>query len=453
MGQAAAVLAKLRLATGGFVSDGSSVEFDGRGWWAGDGDSGGAGVSRLAWGVLPPAAVAARFGIIKRDGASVATGAGKGKAQRAMGKGQDQAAAAVAKLQAWVDGSLVARAAILVGIEADNALGVALLKLSQRQALRAAVYLEYGNGRRGFKSRQVFHGRGQRPSDTSIDEAAAVATAAAWSAWCEYSALCGDELTAAARRHLAGYAWRAAFASLNREAAAGSGATVGRHAGQQAAGVPVAESAGTLAVERESLQRWAELSGVLPDTAQAIARRAVASFVWRSLVLSKGRGAGAAAARTASIQRARLLIRLVHGQDLATAARLAGYASGASALETLHKSKSIHTLKAAAGVEWRKLPGLARLVKLCRKAGLAAGRAVKLQRLAGSPVMANTPSARLWLAAVEQRAGAIVLSQSAKRALASAREAVAHNFDLALPGWRRGWNGRNGEASASVVAN
>ena len=89
-------------------------------------------------------------------------------------------------------------------------------------------------------------------------------------------------------------------------------------------------------------------------------------------------GRGQASRIGAARARFSVLARLVHGRDIATAARCAGFASGRAALESFQSGKVWARLAAAIGrrVSHRDL----RLVAVKRRAASAAGAAMRRQR-------------------------------------------------------------------------
>jgi hypothetical protein len=130
----------------------------------------------------------------------------------------------------------------------------------------------------------------------------------------------------------------------------------------------------------ESLNQWARDrqgrvfdSGADDDATARAQRRAVLKWI-ASILDCKATG------RTGAAERARFstLARLVHGRDIVTAARGAGFASGRACLESFRAGKVWHRLGAAIGArvtqrDKRLLAARARAVKL-------AIAAIKLQR-------------------------------------------------------------------------
>jgi hypothetical protein len=121
------------------------------------------------------------------------------------------------------------------------------------------------------------------PSNTSLDDAAASATAAMvravaqWEYVLDIDTLPGARVREPAiRRHLAGIGWRAAFNSLTCDA--GDGFT-GRVAGEMVPSVSLALDAGQLASQAASLQSWARGERTIEESAPTAARRALCSVV------------------------------------------------------------------------------------------------------------------------------------------------------------------------------
>jgi len=247
---------------------------------------------------------------------------------------------------------LLARSAWIAELlDGEQELGRVLMLLAGGRNFLAGARIGINdNGMAARAARYIFRLRGSLPSNTSMEEAAAAELVLQVSVW-EY--VLGLETLPAARlredaclrSHLAGCAWRAAFHSMTDDAAAESGATIGRQAGEQPGGVSLALTAGQIASQRASLEAWARGERMLEDTADATARRAVCCWLWRSIVPARAPGANMARERDGAIRRARFLIRLVHGASWADAARLAGYVDGAMASKKLAES---HTWAALA---------------------------------------------------------------------------------------------------------
>jgi len=178
----------------------------------------------------------------------------------------------------------------------------------------------------------------------------------------------------------AGVAWRAAIASLRHDAAEGA---AGRQAGEHFSGVSLALEAGQLESQRASLEAWARGERILEDTADATARRALSSWVWRPLVPGRAPGANAAREREGARRRAKFLIRLVHGNSWADAARLAGFADGGAASKSLANTETWAALARAQVAESGVHP-------------LAAGLRRAWWRPARAEVKARR-AARVWL--------------------------------------------------------
>lgn len=274
------------------------------------------------------------------------------------------------------------------------------VRLTDRgMAGKAARYVESGGrGRNGM----LFASRGRMPSDTSLDEAAAVAAAAVVEVLPVVSfALHGClgvnlvDITGAdiwergdVRGYLSGVAWKAAFASYTDDFTAESGATVGRKDKAEfmpGAGVPIALDAGQIATARASLT--AHFAGKPMEDHELVTRRAVCSWLWRSLVPSTvARGANEQRARAGAVKRARFLIRLVHRQPWSDAARLSGYQDGAAAAKALADGKTFLVLSAAAAADGKRHPTAAAL----RAMAARAWRVERAARRSARPVLRTT---------------------------------------------------------------
>jgi hypothetical protein len=315
------------------------------------------------------------------------TGTGKGTARaRAVGAGVDPDLAravheaALVERSGWV-------AELLAG---EHELGRALMLLAGgREFLGGRTVRLNGSGMAPRAARYLvnggagqFKGRGRTPSDTSLEDAAAAAAAElalqvrVW----EYALGIPGALPAARvredvciRSHLAGCAWRAAFRSLTDDAAAESGPTAGRQAAEQPGGVSLALTAGQIASQRASLEAWARGERNLVESHEAETVRALSSWVWRSLVPPPVAGAGANGERerAGARQRARFLIRLIHGATWADAARLAGYRSGLVAATALRLRHTWRTLGRAALLESDGHPVAVQLARAWQRAARA----------------------------------------------------------------------------------
>ena len=359
-------------------------------------------------------------------------------------------------------------------------------------AARAARYIV--NGGRG-----KFNGRGARPSQTSLDDAGAAAAVAIYTAWGEWASLFGEspEQFDLARHFLCGRGWRAAFASLTRDASEGR---TGRKAGQSEhdGGAAAPLDAAQLEVEKKSLEAWARDGqgrmfnpGDDDSAKERRARRRVLSWV-RGVLDIRAKG------RTGAAERARfsVIARLLHGRDIATAARGAGFANGKQCLESFRTGKVWPRLRGAVaghtGGYERKVMALRKRAARRAAAAIRAQRAVATGAgayLIGSPVAASvtlasgtasvdyspafksqTTAARLgavtvtrpasrrriatkglrgagignplageWSAAASARGAAVSEAHAARSLLVSARRERVTLFDNATKGLRAGW--------------
>ncbi|MCI0748847.1 MAG: hypothetical protein L0Y58_25860 [Verrucomicrobia subdivision 3 bacterium] len=205
-------------------------------------------------------------------------------------------------------------------IEAEQYNGKCILALAGGRGWFASQPVGLNSsGAAARAARYLLSKRGIRPSSSSLEEAASAASATMAIAVRRWDKVKREHWSnGRLARYLFRVGWRAAFRAIV------ANEFTGDRASEVAENVPLAS--GTLEVEQASLDAWANQSGVMPDSAQEEARRAVASFIWRTLVYSC-RGRGKQSVRAAR-QRARVLIRLLHGQSFADAARLAGYGAG-----------------------------------------------------------------------------------------------------------------------------
>jgi len=361
---------------------------------------------------------------------------------------------------------------------------------------RAARYVWRGG-------RGHFRGRGVEPSATSLEECAAAAVQATWFEWCCLSALwpCSFDQV---ERHLAGVAWRAAFHSLTKDTAQGrTGRKSGQDQGTGSVSIPL--DAAALELDRASLESWAQdrqgrmfNPGADDLATERRERRAVLQWVASVLdVRAKGmRGAG---------ERARFSIvaRLVHGRDIATAIRGAGFVSARAGIESLRAGKVWDRLASAinARVSWRDRDRLAsfkravQAVKLAirgqRKAARAGGadrfvfgqpingrivvvpvgcaavipsskpikgavlvkrpagrRSYRVQGLTGT-AGGVTAAQREYAQATEDRAVAYAQARAARAAIKSARASRLADFQAGTRKLRAGWlhDDKGGKAS------
>lgn len=325
-------------------------------------------------------------------------GAGKGgkaraRAARTVGVGEDSDVTRAQREQ-----ELMARSKWIADLlDGEQELGRALMLLAGGRNFLAGARIGINdNGMAARAARYIFRLRGSLPSNTSMEEAAAAAAelvlqVSVWEYVHDLETLPAARLRedACLRSHLAGCAWRAAFHSMTDDAAAESGATNGRQAGEQPGGVSLALTAGQIASQRASLEAWARGERLLEDTADATARRAVCCWLWRSLVPAAARGANGKRELDGARRRARFLIRLVHGASWADAARLAGYVDGAMASKKLAES---HTWAALARAQASEAGGHPLAVALRRQWARAARAEVRARRAAR--VYLNTTAPR-----------------------------------------------------------
>jgi hypothetical protein len=393
---------------------------------------------------------------------------------------------------------VTSRAAIVASIASDAEQGQRILDLAGGRGFGAgrAVTMQSG-GMAARAARYIHDKRGRVPSDTSLSDAAAAAAAAMWFQWQVYSALVGDDWNVTTARHLAAYGWRAAFKSFTNDAAEGR---TGRDTGRTVAtgGQSLDLEAAQLDIERKSLEDWArDRQGRLfvpgDDGGAAVARRARRDVLrWLATVLDvRGKG------RTGGAERARfsVLARLIHGRDIATAARGAGFASGRAALESFRSGKvwarlracvrshqgqrernllaarlravsvamrairAQRAARAGAGYQARALPAR-RIISLTSGASalaVPAGISDMAPILAGKARMARPagkrrvltgglvgrgavhPLARAWTVATTKRGQAVAVAREARRALQTAQAARVASFDTATAGLRAGW--------------
>jgi hypothetical protein len=314
-----------------------------------------------------------------------------------VGEGEDSAVA-----QARREEEFAARSPWVVELTTgDNALGHALLEFAGGRGFRHGRGVRLNDsGMASRAARYVKARRGVVPSDTSLDDAAAAACMELVKqvhVWEYVLSIPGDmpaeriKADVVIRSHLAECAWRAAFASFDDDAAASAGPTTGRHAREIADGVSLSLDAGQLASQFASLQAWSRQERAIDDTTPAEHKRAVCSWLWRSLVPGKAPGASAARARECAIKRARFLVALVRGEAWSEAARLAGFADGAAASKVLAVRQTWAALARAQAAESGSHP----LAVSLRAAWWRAAKAeVKARR-----------AARVWLRTSAARGG------------------------------------------------
>ena len=288
-----------------------------------------------------------------------------------------------------------ARASIQLAIIGDQAVGNAILRLCGGRGWgNGRIFVGINSGGMGARAaryvwrggRGHFRGRGVEPSATSLEECAAAAVQATWFEWCCLSALwpCSFDQV---ERHLAGVAWRAAFHSLTKDTAQGrTGRKSGQDQGTGSVSIPL--DAAALELDRVSLEAWARdrqgrifASGADDQARERRERRAVLQWVASVLdVRAKG--------RTGYAERARfsVLARLVHGRDIATAARGAGFASGKQAVESFRAGAVWDRLGSAinARVSWRDRDRLASLTQAAQAVKVAIGKQRKAARAGGA---------------------------------------------------------------------
>lgn len=293
-------------------------------------------------------------------GAGMGAGAGKLGAARAVGVGDDdeyksaEAEAENCARSQWI-------ADLLRG---EAQLGNAMMLLAGGRGFLAGAGVRLNdNGMAARAARYIKSRRGVTPSDTSLEDAAAAATAAlvpqvaVWEYVLDLADLPAARVRedACCRHHLAGVAWRAAFHSLTDDL---DGDVISIHTHRKGAGagvqlfnVPLALDAGQCAAAAAALQAHFTGGGgarAIGDTTENETRRALGSWVWRNLVTAQpGGGANGARTRADQRRRARFLIRLIHGATWADAARLVGYVDGGAASKALAQAQTWAALGAA----------------------------------------------------------------------------------------------------------
>ena len=386
-------------------------------------------------------------------------GVGKLKRARAVGAGVEPEYKRAADLEAWASASEIAKLGETIApMGTDVALMPAMLwqvlmdieaEVREQRARRSAILAgivteqsegkrllslagghEWGDGRRyvflnssGMAARAarcIKNRRGVTPSDTSLQDAAAAAAASMSFQWAVYSSLVGELWNDTTVRHLAAYGWRAAFRSLTSDQSDGmTGDRAGQHSSKAGkehnGGESVALDAAQLQVESASLKAWAnDRQGRVFDAgadteAQDKAQRR-ATLRWIASVLdTKAKG------RTGAAERARfsLLARLIHGRDIATAARGAGFASGGAAVESLRAGGVWARLRVAIGQ--RVSSRDKRLLAVRARAVAAAVVAIKAQRRArGGAGRSALPSSVARLVSLCVGASSLVYSSSIK---------------------------------------
>jgi hypothetical protein len=487
------------------------LKLDGAGWQAGAGTI---EPRRTDWGLLPPdvASMGARTGgdITGATGHQV-------KRARAIGAGEDPEVKRAREDQEWQECTSLAarvdqagagqtateraeqhalqsdlddlrerRAAIVAETLAEHEEGKRILTLAGGAGYGRKVIGLNSGGMAARAARYMKNKRGCDPSETSLQEAGAAAAAAMWFQWQTYSALLGDIWNDNTVHHLAAYGWRAAFNSFRRDQAQGR---KGDRADQEKqSGAMVAIESVNLEVERESLNAWARdrQGRIFDDGDQAVDvdrrnRRAVLKWIASVLdVRAKG--------RTGAAERARfsVLARLIHGRDIATAARGAGFATGRACLESFRSGKVWARLGAAicgrkSARDQRLLAARARAVKLAMEAiksqraaragagklDLANATARRVVLFSGASSVSTVkyvvykvtrpavrrvitgkgiagagavhPMARQWSQATTARGQAVAIAKAARAELARARAQRLADFDKGTTGLRAGW--------------
>lgn len=342
-------------------------------------------------------------------------------------------------------------------------------------AARAARFIVHGNGRT-MRNGRTMHGRGVQPSQTSLEDAAAAAVAVMVREWCDWQSVFGEDTPFDAARHrLCAVAWRAAFASLTHDASEGR---TGRKAGQtEHGGTSAPLDTAQLEIEKRSLEHWAQdrmgrmFNPGEDDGAQARrARRRV--LQWVASVLDVN--ARHKTVRATERARFSLIARLIHGRDIASAARGAGFATGRAAVESFRSGKVWARLRA--NVVNHKGAHERGLLALRRRAARRAVAAIREQRQfatgaggygvpgyvlrerrqwvngkgggIGGHLATDTREARVtianpfageWLHATDKRGAAVATAHAARRLIVATRRERGEQFDKATRGLRAGW--------------
>jgi hypothetical protein len=439
--------------------------------WSGEGDA----PSRTDWGLLPLDIDSLGY----RQGGDITgagTGAGAGVKQRKAqvsvrdidterAKRRARARAKIAKQSSEEYASELERA-----IESEESEARALERWARSLAQSAYRWVCNHKNLRGDWVTLAEHAR---PSQTSRDEAQAVALASIWqslAAWrgrgcAEPSEQAGGALHRLyrdwqgcgssnplefheIRRDIARNAWQAARQSLT---ARGDGMT-GRHAQDGAGEVETTPLLAPSQADLKSLEVAAQ-SGQLTsiahsgsdsprDLARVEARADCQRWVWFVLVKSWARHVAPEHAKSpahvaklkAARARARLVVRLIQGDTLTDAAAFAGFKSARAANESLRSGQVWESLQQAAessgraGVEVRKARESERLWRARARGAVLTHRGALLSAL--------------WLRAWARRERSLSLMRWRNaRAVRIASERRQRLFweDLAN-GWRKGFN-------------
>ena len=406
------------------------------------------------------------------------------------------ARADLAALQADLAELCDKRAAIVQAVLAESSEGKRLLALAGGAGWgdgRRVVTLNSG-GMAARAARYVKSKRGHEPSDTSLQEAAASAVSAMWLEWTVLQSVDCATWEPCTLRRLGAVGWRAAFHSFRHDAAQGR---KGSRADElQVSGDCLPLEQATLQVERESLNSWARDrqgrifdSGAEDDATARAQRRRVLKWIASVLQTRQvGKGAGAARAAQSERQRFSVLARLVHGRDIATAARGAGFASGRACLESFRSGKVWDRLGAAIGArvtdrDKRLQAARARAVTLAmvaifvQRATARGARAIPQLAPSARRVIVSSgascivpdgktrkgarvirpaarrvyqalgargrghihPLARLWSEATEARGQAVATARAARAELLRARAQRLADFKAGTVNLRAGW--------------
>lgn len=437
----------------------------------------------MDWDRLPPnlETLGHRVGGDITGGGGRGTGKAKTKQARPVGAGIDEemqrAAAQAEQEERWPW--------IAAAIKAEQELGLRLMRLAGGEGYaKGKPVSEGGGGCAARAARTLSRKYGKRPSATSVQDAASDALGAMWARVSSKRGIRpGHWERPRFLKLLWRVGWRAAYKSLVEFASPVSGRSSEVDKLQF---VPLSEV--QLDVEREGLQTWSQQAAVRPPSARESARETAARWVWSVLVSSiKGKGAGPSQARRTAAQRARVLIRLLHGQSFDDAARLSGFASGRAAVESFRSGQVWAKLGDACGDHWERMPEVRHLKARARVTGKRAGRIIKVQRaraagmlakgVAGSapvqrrtsravvlavttdggtvqdytctrqaeeqterrPCLIQSGAARKWQRAIDARGRAMVAAKQARRLLVQHRAGLKAAWRKASQGWRAGW--------------
>ncbi|HEY1171089.1 MAG TPA: hypothetical protein VGH19_06920 [Verrucomicrobiae bacterium] len=370
-------------------------------------------------------------------------------------------------------------------IRKEQEVGLRLMKLAGGEGFSKAQSATWGGGGCAARAaRSLTRKYGKSPSSTSIQDAASDAVSAMWA---KVSSKRGVRPEHWERSRFLKLLWRIGWRAAHKSLVEFASPVSGRSSEvDKLQFVPLSDV--QLEVEQAGLQTWANQAAVRPPSAKDNARETACRWVWAVLVGSiKGKGAGPSQARRTAAQRARVLVRLLHGQSLSDAARLSGFASGRAAVESFRSGQVWAKLGDACTDHWERMPELKHLRARARVTALRAGKLIKAQRALASGMLAKgvagtakavrresggvvlavtgeggtvrdytctrrateraevrpcwvqSPLAGQWARVTDERGRAFASAMQARRLLLQHRGGLEDSWRKASQGWRAGW--------------